>query len=91
MNDQRKAEIAKLAGEAHDKRMHYEMLGMMNTPSDPDEKRKAAITYAISEAEMWEAKHRLERAKQPVMPPLGWANNNLPGAYENAAPLRSPS
>jgi len=75
MNDEKKARIAELAGNAHDKRMRHEMLGMMNTPSDPEDRKKAAIEYAISRAEMMEAQHFLDRAMQPVHPPLGWTAN----------------
>ncbi len=85
MDDERKAEIAKLAGEAHDKRRYYEMLGMMNTPSDPDAKREAAIAYAIAQAEMFEAKHLLERAQQPVIPMLdNW--NKAPNSAKGYVP-----
>lgn len=64
MNGQRKTEITRLAIEAHDKRLRYQMLGMMNTPSDPEESRKAAAEYAIAEAEMMEAQHLLAREQR---------------------------
>ena len=87
MDDERKERIAKLAEYAAEKQMEFESLGIMNTPSDWDERKKSAARYAVAEAEMLEAKHALERAKQPVQPPLGWTPTpNVSSAPPHASP-----
>ena len=64
MIDERKAEIERLAGIAFDKRLYYENLGIMNTPTDPKEKRKAAQVYAVAQAEMYDAEKALRKIKE---------------------------
>ena len=59
MNDDRKAEIEKLAGILFDKRRYYHNLGMMQTPTDPEEAKKSAQAYAVAEAEMYDAEKAL--------------------------------
>ena len=58
-----KYEVTVLADEYHSKRLIWLALGIANTPTDPEESRRAMIAYHIAEAEMVEALRRLEQAK----------------------------
>jgi hypothetical protein len=60
MDEEKRRKIEILAADAHDKRVRYEGRQMMNTPSDPEERKKNAIAYAIAQAEMIEANRLLE-------------------------------
>lgn len=62
MNEEKRAKIERLAATAHDKSEKYRMIGMMNTPSEPDAKKKSAIEYAVARDEMIEANRALEDA-----------------------------
>lgn len=57
-----RCEIERLAAEAHDKKMRFQALAMMNTPQDYEERKKAAIEYALAQREMVEACRALENA-----------------------------
>jgi hypothetical protein len=61
-----KYEVAVLADEYHSKRQIWQAMGIANTPTDPEESRRAMIAYHIAEAEMIEALRRLEQAKFSV-------------------------
>jgi len=56
-------EIAVLAEDYEAKRLVWQAHTLCNTPTDPDERRKASIAYHVAEAEMIEAWKRLELAK----------------------------
>lgn len=58
-----KYEIAVLAEDYEAKQRYFRMLQMMNTRTDPEERRKQSIEYHVAEAEMLEAWKLLERAK----------------------------
>jgi hypothetical protein len=60
MDEAKRRKIEILAADAHDKRMRYEGHQMMNTPSDSEERKKAAVAYAVAKAEMIEANRLLE-------------------------------
>ena len=62
MNEEKRCEIERLAGDDHDKRMRYEGLGMMNTPSEPEARKAAAVEYALAQRETIEANRALEYA-----------------------------
>lgn len=62
MNETKRCEIERLAADAHDKRIRLESLGMMNTPSEPDARKAAAVEYAIARGEMIESNRALEYA-----------------------------
>jgi hypothetical protein len=62
MNEEKRCEIERLAGDAHDKRMRYEGLGMMNTPSEPEARKATAVEYALARRKMIEANRALEDA-----------------------------
>ena len=58
-----KYEVAVLAEDYQQKREAFHHHQVRNTPTDPEEARKASISYHVAEAEMLEAWRRLERAK----------------------------
>jgi len=62
MNEEKRCEIERLAIEAHDKRLRYETLGMMNTPTDPEMRKATAVEYALARREMIEAIRALDDA-----------------------------
>jgi len=62
MNEQKRCEIEMLASHAHNKRLRYEKLGIMNVPIDPEARKLAAIEYALARREMIEANRALEDA-----------------------------
>ncbi len=62
MNEEKRCEIERLAADANDKRMRYKVLGMMNTPSDPEVMKAASVEYALARREMIEANRALEDA-----------------------------
>ena len=62
MNEEKRCEIERLAADSHDKRLRYEGLGMMNTPSEPQARKTAAVEYALVRREMIEANRALEDA-----------------------------
>ncbi len=66
MNDSKRYEIAVLADDVHTKRLIYEAHGLGNTPTDPGERRKAAIAYEIAKAEYYEAMALLAIAQTAV-------------------------
>lgn len=51
--------IAVLATDLHEKQERFRMLGMMNTPTEPEEKQRAAVEYEIARAEVAEAQAAL--------------------------------
>ncbi len=63
--DIKKMEIERLAGEYEDAKARYEMLGMMNTPSDPGERRASGIVFALAKNSMLIARDALNRAMYP--------------------------
>lgn len=66
MTDDRKAEIERLAGIVFDKRRYYYNLGMMQTPTDPEEAKKSAQFYAVAEAEMYDAEKTLRDVQRTL-------------------------
>lgn len=58
-----KYEIAVLAEDYETKRMAFHQHQVMNTPTDPEERKQAMIAYHIAEAELLAAHKALERAK----------------------------
>ena len=74
------AHLRQLAATAHDKGERYKMLGMMNTPSDPDEKKQSAIEYAIARGEMIDASNALRTRLMPnaTQPPKEKHNDPHP-------------
>jgi len=60
----RKVEIERLAGIAFDKRRYYQNLGIMQSPTDPEEARKSAQAYAVAQAEMYDAEKALRDIQQ---------------------------
>jgi hypothetical protein len=62
MNEEKRRKIEILAAIAHEKRTRWVNLGMINTPSDPNEREKTSVAYAVSRAEMIEATRLLEEA-----------------------------
>ena len=62
MNEEKRCEIERLAADAHDKRLRYEGLGMMNTPSEPEAIKASSVEYALARREMIEANRALEDA-----------------------------
>lgn len=62
MNEEKRCEIERLAADANDKRMRYEAKRMMNTPSEPEARKAAAVEYALAKREMIEANRALEDA-----------------------------
>jgi hypothetical protein len=69
MKEEKKIKIEQLAATAHDKSEKYKMLGMMNTPSEPEAKKQSAIEYAVARGEMIEANRELEDALNLVITP----------------------
>lgn len=62
MNEEKKREIERLAEDAHDKWMRYELLGAMNTPKEPKSRKSASIEYELARREMIESRRELEDA-----------------------------
>ena len=62
MDEAKKVKIEQLAATAHDKRVRYDAMGMMNTPDNAAERTKAAIAYALCKGELYEANRALEDA-----------------------------
>ena len=62
MDEEKKVKIEQLAATAHDKSERYKMIGMMNTPNEPDAKKQSAVEFAIARGEMIEANRALEDA-----------------------------
>lgn len=62
MDEEKKLKIEQLAAIAHDKSERFKIMGMMNTPTEPAEKRKSAVEYAVARAEMIDANRALENA-----------------------------
>jgi hypothetical protein len=58
----RREEIAALAMDAFEKAERLKMLGMTNTPTDYEERKKSAVEYAQAQADAYEAKVKLDRA-----------------------------
>lgn len=58
----RREEIAALAVEAFEKAERVRMLGMSNSPTDYEERKKAAVEYALAQAEAAVAKAKLDAA-----------------------------
>lgn len=69
MTEDQKYRIAVLAEDAEAKRLHCERLGMMDTPTDPAERTKFRIEYAIAVAEHKEAEMLLWRAQNGLSLP----------------------
>ena len=63
MTDDKKTEIERLAGIAFDKRKYYQNLGMMQSPTAPEEARKSAQEYAIAQADMYDVEKALRDAQ----------------------------
>ncbi|HEX8106689.1 MAG TPA: hypothetical protein VF516_03125 [Kofleriaceae bacterium] len=58
----RREEISALAIDAFEKGERVRMLGMTNTPTDYEDRKKAAVEMAIAEAEAADAKRTLDAA-----------------------------
>lgn len=58
----RREEIAALAIDAFEKFQKMTMLGMSNQPTDYEERKKAAVDYAIAKFDAFEAKAKLDVA-----------------------------
>lgn len=58
----RREEIAALSVEAFEKQERLRMLGMSNTPTDYEERKKAAVEYALAAHEASEASRKLNDA-----------------------------
>lgn len=61
----RREEIAALAVDSFEKAERLRMLGMTNTPTDYEDRKKAAVEYALAQAEADEAKRKLDAAINP--------------------------
>jgi len=59
MDEEKRCEIERLAEDANDKRLRCEVLGMMNTPSEPEARKAGAVKYALARREMIEASRAL--------------------------------
>jgi hypothetical protein len=62
MDEVKKIKIEHLAAIAYEKSARYRLLGMLNVPSEHDEKKKSAVEYAVARGEMIEANRALEDA-----------------------------
>lgn len=63
MEQSKMDEIKRLAEIAFEKREAWNCARMMNTPSEYEARKAAAIRYAVIEAEMYEAQAALDKAK----------------------------
>lgn len=83
MDDERKAEIEKLAGIVFDKRRCIEIKGRQNATVEPEQGRKSAQAYAVAQAELYEAEEALKAAQKTVLIvkdkqiPLSWQYENM--------------
>ena len=62
MDEEKKVKIERLAAIAHDKSERFKVMGMMNTPTEPANKRQIAVEYAVARGEMIDANRSLEDA-----------------------------
>jgi hypothetical protein len=60
-----KREIEQLALANHRATERYRALSMQNTATDPDEREKQSVAYALATAEMFEARKALDAAVSP--------------------------
>lgn len=65
MTDTMKQEIERLALASHRATERYRALSMQNTATEPDEREKQAVDYALATAEMFEARRVLDAAVSP--------------------------
>jgi len=72
----RREEIVALALAAFEKCERERMLGMANTPTDYDERKKAAIEYAVARSEAADALHKLDMAINAPSAPTPTAYGN---------------
>lgn len=66
MNEGARYAIAVLAADVQEKRERFRMLGMMNTPTEPEQKQRAAVEYELARTEVIEAEaalHRVQNAR----------------------------
>lgn len=64
MDEQKKANIARLAQLEHDARERLNALGMMNANNqDPDYRLRLSQDFAVAEAELWNAQSKLRVAQ----------------------------
>lgn len=61
MSSDKHDEIRKAARRHEAARMRFEYLGMMNTPSDPEERLSSAEEYAVAQHELTVAYSDLQR------------------------------
>lgn len=66
MTDEERYEIAVLAEALETARHRYEMMGISNTPTDPDERVRSAIAYSLASTEYLEAYGALTRAQHRI-------------------------
>ena len=65
MTDPVKQEIERLAIASHRATEHYNARRMQNTATDPAEREKQAVAYALAKVEMLEARSALEKLVPP--------------------------
>lgn len=65
MTDTMKQEIERLALAAHRATERHRALSMQNMATEPDEREKQAVAYALATAEMFEARRALDAAVSP--------------------------
>lgn len=65
MTPEQRAEIMRLAADAHDKAVRWHAMSVRNAADlSPDQRRQQAIAYAVAEAEMFESQARLDAAQR---------------------------
>lgn len=77
MNEAQIEKIKKLAIIAEDKRIEFQYASMRNTPAGADERREAAVAFALAQAEMYEANENLAAAMKPVADELESSSASL--------------
>lgn len=66
MTDEERYEISVLAEALEIASQRYEMMRLMNTPINPDERVRSAIAYRLAQTEHEQALAQLVRAQQRI-------------------------
>ena len=64
MSETKQQKVARLAGELHDARMKYHMIGLQNSWGlSPDKARQQSVDYAIARANVLSLERQLSEAE----------------------------